>query len=149
MSKTSSFPSAQFFSQLRNRIAGEKELFRRLGIFDARFGLKILAGGSVGRVQLFMFEFEADALNDVHEVDPSSALANVDFVLEASYEDWCSMLEARRNPQDTMHSINTLTHWDNPMRVDASDPAGYDKLYRYQASIQLLFDLAAQVEANS
>jgi hypothetical protein len=33
------------------------------------------------------------------------------------------------------------------MRVIARDPTGHDKLFRFSESIQLVFDLAAGVEA--
>src|SRR5579883_1560370 len=47
---------------------------------------------------------------------------------------------------DTAHSINTLTHFGERLRVRYDDPNGHDKLYRFAESIQQFFDLAARID---
>ena len=72
----------------------------------------------------------------------------VDFTLEGDRDTWVEML---RNIQahgaaDVAHSINTLTHLGERMRVVYDDPDGHDKLYRFAESVQEFFDLAAKLD---
>ena len=47
---------------------------------------------------------------------------------------------------DAAHSLNTLTHFGEKIRVTYDDPDGHDKLYRFAESIQEFFDLAAGLD---
>jgi hypothetical protein len=47
---------------------------------------------------------------------------------------------------DAAHSINTLTHLGERMRVVYDDPDGHDKLYRFAESVQEFIDLAGKLE---
>jgi hypothetical protein len=58
---------------------------------------------------------------------------------------------ASRQPNgeiDAAHTINTLCHFDDPIRVRYRDPVGHDKLFRFQQSVQLVFNVAATVAAE-
>lgn len=141
------FPSEEFFARLGERIEAEADRFRRLGAFDVTFALHVLPGGPVDRARLFVLEFDLHSLRRAREIEAGRAPEGVDFVLEAPYAVWREMLLARADPAELGHSVNTLVHHDAPMRVEWADPAGHDKLFRYQESVQLVFDLAAAVEA--
>lgn len=73
-----------------------------------------------------------------------------DFFLEAPLAVWRETFTSldRAGRIDAAHSINTLTHRDTPIRVVSDDPAGHDERFRYQESIQLVFDLGASIEAG-
>ena len=51
-----------------------------------------------------------------------------------------------QNETDTAHSLNTLTHFGEQLRVRYDDPDGHDKLYRFAESIQEFFDLSARLD---
>src|SRR5579883_2889268 len=61
---------------------------------------------------------------------------------------WRDMLDTIHalGAADTAHSINTLTHFGERLRVRYDDPNGHDKLYRFAESIQQFFDLAARID---
>ena len=44
------------------------------------------------------------------------------------------------------HSLNTLTHLGDVMKVQYEDAEGHDKFYRYMATIQEFFDQARHLD---
>lgn len=147
---TPRFPATEFFLELARR-AGADARLRRLGAFDATFGVRVLPGGAVERPRLVVLGFETGEAVTVREAPPGDAPDDADFVIEAPYGIWREML-ASRGPDgaiDAAHTLNTLTHYDDPMRVDARDPLAQDKLFRFQESVQCVFDLAAALEAEA
>lgn len=142
MTTPRAFPSLPFFTAVADRIEKEREAFRRLGFADTTFGVRVTGGAT------FVLALDTYSCTSVREV-PAGAQApeGVDFVLEAPIEVWermLSSLDRSTGHVQAEHTINTLTHHDRPMSVAWSDPAGHDKLFRFQESIQLLFDLAAR-----
>jgi hypothetical protein len=140
------FPSEAFFRELRRLMGERAERFRALGYFDVTFGVHVTPdrpGEPDGR---FVLEFD---VFDCIRADAVAAFASdLDFVLEGRLAVWREMLEniAGRGAADAAHSINTLTHFGDALRVRYDDPDGHDKLYRFAESIQEFFNLAAQVD---
>src|SRR5579875_1031510 len=120
------FPSTAFFLALRDAMRSEQGRFQRLGFFDATLGVRVLPDGP-----------------GAPPVDHT-----VDFVLEGPLAAWRDMLDTIHalGAADTAHSINTLTHFGERLRVRYDDPNGHDKLYRFAESIQQFFDLAARID---
>ena len=60
------------------------------------------------------------------------------------YEDLNEMLESiqKHGGADANHTINTLSHVGDVMRIEYEDAEGHDRFYRYMASIQEFFDQA-------
>ncbi len=140
------FPSRAFFDALRARIEAERARFARLGLFDARFGVHVL-GDATHPERLVVLEFDAYACKSIREVAAQSPPPQLDFVLEAPYAVWREMLTSTDGEAvDGAHTINTLTHHGEPMRVVSVDPDGHDKLFRFQESVQLVFDVASAIE---
>ena len=140
------FPSTDFFTALKERMAASPDKFRRLGFIDTRFGVKI---GGNGAAKNYILEFEVFDLKDVREVEQID-LKSVDFVLQGDADVWREMIEniRRHGEADTGHDINTLTHLGERMKVVYDDPDGHDKLYRFMESIQEFFDLSGQIEVS-
>jgi hypothetical protein len=86
-------------------------------------------------------------LADVREVASLDG-EQTDFVLEGSLDAWREMLDniRRHGKADGDHSINTLTHFGEKIRVVYDDPDGHDKLYRFDESVQEFFDLVAKLD---
>ena len=145
---TERFPSQAFFGALKKRIEEESALFQKLGIFDVSFGVHVLPSDGAPE-RLVVLDFDTYACASAREV--ARAPETIDFVLEAPYGVWRAMLASldAKGAVDAGHTINTLTHHDDPMRVTWSDPVGHDKLFRFQESIQMVFDLAARVEGRA
>ncbi len=140
------FPSTAFFEALRDQMRAERDRFSRLGFFDTTFGVRILGDGRAdGRPTEFGLRFEVFDCVAVHEgldgLEP-------DFVLEGGLSAWREMLDTIHalGAADTAHSVNTLTHFGEGLRVRYDDPDGHDKLYRFAESVQEWLDLSARVD---
>ena len=139
-----SFPSLAFFEALREALRAARERFSRLGFFDTTFGVRVqgddgsaLFEGTIG--------FEVfDCVTVRQGLDETET----DFVLEGPLPAWREMLDTihRLGAADTAHSVNTLTHFGEALRVRYDDPDGHDKLYRFAESIQEYFDLSAGLD---
>ncbi len=138
--------STAYFGELKKLIQAEVRQFEQLGFFDTTFGVRVLPDRDSDE-QLHLLEFDTFSCNGIRQV-PNAALPDgVDFVLEAPLSVWREMLSSvgERGRIDAAHSINTLTHHDDPIRVASSDPLGHDKLFRFSESVQLVFDLAGRI----
>ena len=140
-----SFPSVEFFAALQSRMRDAAERFRRLGYFDTTFAVCVEDGAN----RRFVLAFEVFDCIDVRETEEPTSNA-VDFTLAGSLAAWREMLENIRThgQADAHHSINTLTHFGEKIRVVYDDPDGHDKLYRFVESIQEFFDLAAGLDID-
>jgi hypothetical protein len=141
-----SFPSTEYFTALKEKMAADQERFRRLGFIDTTFGVRV---GHNGKLRNFVLEFEVFELKDVREVDAIDP-KKVDFTIEGDAGVWREMIEniLRNGEADTSHDINTLAHFGERLKVVYDDPDGHDKLYRFMESIQKFFDLSSKVEVR-
>lgn len=134
------FPSIGFFQALEQRTREEKARFEKLGYCDTRFGVRI---GDA----LFSVEFDVYECTGVAEGgDP----AELDFVLSGEPQVWNEMVEAivKNRGADAAHTLNTLSHLGDVIKVEFVDPEGFDKFYRYMASIQEFFDQAHALDVE-
>ena len=139
------FPSLEFFAALQSRMREAADRFRRLGYFDTTFAVRVENGTE--RCFVLTFEvFDCVALREV----ASLAAGSVDFTLAGDLAAWREMLDNIRShgQADAAHTINTLTHFGERIRVVYDDPDGHDKLYRFVESIQEFFDLAAGLDVQ-
>jgi hypothetical protein len=139
------FPSLDFFRALQTRMQGARDRFKQLGYFDTTFGLRVRDCDA--QTRQFVVSFEVFDCTDVRAVEDLSREA-VDFILDGDLATWTEMLQniQQHGAADVAHSINTLTHTGERMRVVYDDPDGHDKLYRFAESVQTFFDLAATVD---
>jgi hypothetical protein len=138
------FPSVESFRALQTLMRGERERFKRLGYFDTTFGVRVL--DTTGPHE-FVLSFEVFDCTDVRTTRDLAA-EPVDFILEGDRDTWVEMLRniQQHGAADAAHSINTLTHLGERMRVVYDDPDGHDKLYRFAESVQEFVDLAGKLE---
>jgi hypothetical protein len=139
-----SFPSVAFFEALQREMRAERERFARLGFFDTIFGIRVLPDGA-GAPADFVLGFE---VFDCVRIAQGAGGAEIDFVLEGPLSAWREMFDSIHalGAADTAHSLNTLTHFGERLRVVYDDPDGHDKMYRFAESIQEFLDLAARVD---
>jgi hypothetical protein len=139
------FPSVEFFRALQSLMHDERERFRRLGYFDTIFGVRVVDPADARHEYVLGFEvFDCTHVRTVADLRAEA----VDFILEGNRDAWVEMLRniQEHGAADVEHSINTLTHRGESMRVVYDDPDGHDKLYRFAESVQEFFDLAAQLD---
>jgi len=134
------FPSVEFFQALQQRTKDEKARFEKLGYCDTTFGVRI------GK-DLFTIAFEVYECVHVHEGgDPE----RLDFVLTGPPAVWNEMIAAivKGKGADGLHTLNTLSHVGDVLRVESVDAEGNDKFYRYMASLQEFFDQAQHLDVK-
>jgi hypothetical protein len=138
------FPSLAFFEALQGEMRAERERFARLGFFDTTFGVRVLAEGGDPAAE-FVLTFE---VFDCVRVTEGAAGPDIDFVIEGPLAAWREMLDAIHalGAADTAHSLNTLTHFGERLRLRYDDPDGHDKAYRFAESIQEFLDLSARLD---
>ncbi|HTO07960.1 MAG TPA: hypothetical protein VMR86_12990 [Myxococcota bacterium] len=134
------FPSLEFFQALKQRTLDDKARFEKLGYCDTTFGVRI---GN----ELFAVAFEVYECTGVSRASDSRDL---DFVLEAPPELWREMVASiiANGGADPAHTLNTLSHVGDRMKLESNDAEGNDKFYRFQASLQEFFDQARNLEVT-
>jgi hypothetical protein len=137
------FPSVAWFEALGQRVAADKEGYRRLGYFDASVGIKIDANGSGAKG--YVVEFEGYGVKSVRSAtDP---VRGADFTIEGSLAAWSDMVRNIREhgEPDLDHTLNRLTMAGVPLKIVAEDQLKTDIFYRFNQSIQAFFNEAAGV----
>ncbi len=134
------FPSLEFFKALQQRAKDDADVFEKLGVCDTTFGIRV---GS----DLYRIEFE---VYECIGVDEASDATSLDFVLTAPVELWQEMFKSVRanGGADAAHTINSLTHVGDVMKVEYEDPEGHDRLYRFMATIQEFLDEAQHLDVE-
>jgi hypothetical protein len=132
------FPSLAFFQALQERTREQRAVFEKLGYCDTSFGVRV---GDA----LFSVEFEVYECTGVAE---GGDAAKLDFVLSGAAPVWNEMVESivKNDGADAAHTLNTLSHLGDVIRVEFVDPEGFDKFFRFMASIQEFFDQAAGLD---
>ena len=134
------FPSLDFFKALQKRTIDDKARFEKLGYCDTSFGVRI---GS----ELYAVSFEVYECTGVRATTDTSDL---DFVLEAPPALWREMVASivANKGADAAHTLNTLSHVGDRMKLVSSDAEGNDKFYRFMASLQEFFDQARNLDVE-
>jgi len=132
------FPSLEFFRALQQLTKQHHDVFEKLGYCDTRFGARV--GDMLYRITFEVYECV--------EVAEGGDPAQLDFVLSAPTALWNEMIESihRHGGAGIDHSLNTLTHLGEVMKVEYLDSEGHDRFYRYMATIQEFFDQARHLE---
>ena len=130
--------SLEFFEALKKRTVEGSATFEKLGYCDTHFGVRI---GDV----LYSIRFE---VYECLEVEEGGDPAKLDFVLAVPQPVWCEMIASIRTHggADAGHTLNTLSHLGDVIRVEYEDAEGHDHFYRYMASIQEFFDQAQHLD---
>ncbi len=134
------FPSLEFFQGLQQRTRDDKARFEKLGYCDTSFGVRI---GD----ELYSVDFEIYECTGVRK---GGDLAKLDFVLSAPRRIWDEMIASivRNKGAEAKHTLNTLSHVGDVMKVEYSNAEGHDKFYRFMASIQEFFDQAHHLDVK-
>jgi hypothetical protein len=134
------FPSLEFFEALKQRTLEDAAIFEKLGYCDTRFGVKV-------DDELYALTFE---VYECVRVERGGDPEKLDFVLAAPRAVWCEMVESivKNKGADAGHTLNTLSHIGDVVRVEYTDAEGHDRFYRFMASIQEFFDQARHLDVS-
>ena len=134
------FPSLEWFQTIQQLVNDDPE-FRRLGSVDARVGIK---AGS----EIFVLQFRAFRCETVRTGNDDDLL-EVDFYIELADDQWQEMLEniKQHGGADHSHTLNSLDLTTGGIANNATgDQYQIDLFFRYNESLQYLFDLSAQLD---
>ena len=141
-----SFPSLAFFEALRQRTLDDAAVFEKLGYCDTSFGVRI--GDELYSIHFEVYECTKVAAEPSGSTGQGGDASQLDFVLAAPRALWCEMIESivKNRGADATHTLNTLSHLGDRLKVEYADAEGHDKFYRFMASIQEFFDQARDVD---
>ncbi|MGH7988303.1 MAG: hypothetical protein ACREQX_18705 [Candidatus Binataceae bacterium] len=139
------FPQPDWFLALGRLMEAEGERFRRLGYAEVRFAVGVMSdeGETFERatgVEIAGYQLaRAVALDDVAGFDP-------DFVICARRAIWQRMIDeiARNGRPEPRHTLNSLALMGDELWLESSDQLREDKFYRFNQTLQELFNLVAQ-----
>jgi len=137
------FPSAEWVDALAAEASADSEEIARLGFSNIRLVLRVNATPDGDRCLGLVFE--GYDIESAGEVDPGSW--QHDCVLEGPISAWTDMLSniAAHGHADLAHTLNALTLAEFPMRITSPDPMGRDLFFRYNETLQAVFDRAGRI----
>jgi hypothetical protein len=154
------FPDPQWFLALGGLMAARGELFHRIGYVETRFVVRVLhdedAGGQRKSTEQDTEQntgvaMEGYALTDAVALAPGeTASFDPDFAVCARRAVWRRMLDeiARNGRPELRHTLNSLALIGDELWLESADQLREDKFYRFNQSLQELFNLAAQLPAD-
>ncbi len=139
-------PEPQWFLALGRLMEAEGELFRRIGYAEVRFAVRVLSDDgsrteAITGIEINGYELSrALTLNDATEFDR-------DFVICGPRAVWQRMLdEIERNGQPELrHTLSSLALIGEELWLESADQLREDKFYRFNQTLQELFNLAARL----
>jgi hypothetical protein len=142
------FPSKEFFEELRARANANSNLFKRLGTADMTLVVKIDYGDSSDCFEITFSGYRCAGVRHLASVADAPTGA---IILSGPYSGWCEMIEniIANGHADLEHTLNTLTLFDTPLRIDAENQLDADLFYRYQQNLQEYFDGAGRHEVGA
>lgn len=140
------FPSAEWIDQVAAEASADADEIAKLGFCNLRLALAVNAspeGDSNLGLVLDGYEIRSEGAVDPDTWQP-------DCTLEGPIGAWVDMLSniAANGRADLGHTLNALTLAEFPMRVTAADPMGRDLFFRYNETLQEVFDRTARVDTE-
>jgi hypothetical protein len=143
---TAAFPSPEWFLALGRLMETEGELFRHLGYAEVRFAVRVLADEGDNVECATGVEIDGYQLGRAVALDNAAAF-DADFVICARRAVWQRVLAeiARDGHPELRHTLNSLALVGDELWLESSDQLREDKFYRFNQTLQELFNLAAKL----
>ena len=140
------FPDPRWFDALGRLMEAEGDRFLRLGFAEVRFCIRVLDGGSALPEAVTGIEIEgyrisrALPVEDITQFDP-------DFTIAGPRAVWQRLLAeiARDGHPEFRRTLNSLVLIGDELWLESSDQLREDKFYRYNQTLQELFNLASHL----
>ncbi len=151
------FPDPQWFLALGGLMAARGELFQRIGYVETRFVVRVLPDEDGGgqqpntdqtKEQNTGVAMQGYALTEAAALTPTEAVSfDPDFVICARRAVWRRMLDeiARTGRPELRHTLNSLALIGDELWLESADQLREDQVYRFNQSLQELFNLVAQL----
>jgi hypothetical protein len=141
-----SFPDPQWFIALGRLMEAEGELFRRIGYAELRFVIRVLSDDGSHTEALTALEINGYELSRAVTLDDAAGFDS-GFVVCAPGSIWQRMLAeikqaGRPGPR---HTLSSLVLIGDEMWLESIDQLREDKFYRFNQTLQELFNLAAKL----
>ena len=138
------FPTPEWFLTLGRMMAAEGEIFRRLGYAEVRFVVRVLDDS--GKVEAATaLEIDGYTLTSAFPLDGKPF--DADFAICAPRAMWNQMLDeiAREGRASLRHTLSSLALVGEELWLESDDQLREDKFYRFNQTLQELFNLSARM----
>jgi hypothetical protein len=135
------FPPPGFFEAMAQAVEAEPDRFRHLGTASLR--LCVLVEHPEGPPSAYGLVLDGNDVLPTGQVTPAAFEPEV--TVRGPEEVWATMVAdaAAHGAASGSQTLNALTLAGFPLAVEAGDPLGRDKFFRYAQTLQELFDAAA------
>jgi hypothetical protein len=143
-----SFPAPQWFLALGHLMETEGELFRRLGYAEVRFAIRVLSDDGLRTETVTGLEISGYELTTAVSLDDTAGF-DPDFLICAPRQIWERMLAEimQAGRPEPRHTLSSLALMGDEMWLESPDQLREDKFYRFNQTLQELFNLAAKLRA--
>ena len=140
------FPSDAWFGRLAAAAYDDPETFARLGFAELRLAVEVVGDGRARRFGIVLDGYDVEYAGELTDELEFAPEATITGPIDA----WREMVENidAHGGADNEHTLNRLTMAGVPLTVEAVDPMGRDKFYRYAETLQTLFDGTARRSAR-
>ena len=140
------FPSDGWFGRLAAAAYDDPETFARLGFAELRLAVEVVGDESTRRFGVVLDGYDVEYAGELTDELEFAPEATITGPIDA----WREMVENidAHGGADNEHTLNRLTMAGVPLTVEAVDPMGRDKFYRYAETLQTLFDGTARRSAR-
>jgi hypothetical protein len=141
-----SFPDPEWFVALGRLMEAEGELFRRIGYAELRFAIRVLSDDGSQTEALTGVEINGYELSRAVTLDDATGF-DPDFLVCARRPIWQRMLAeiTQSGRPEPRHTLNSLALIGEEMWLESVDQLREDKFYRFNQTLQELFNLAAKL----
>jgi hypothetical protein len=141
------FPSDEFFQALADRMNSQEAKYKKIGWVDLRLGVRVLPDDTFREEKLYGLVFDTYTCEQAREIAAPTEV-EAECVVEGPYWAWKEMFEniATHGKADATHTFNYLTLTEWPLKLTGEDQLGIDKVFRYNFSLQLFWEEAAELD---
>jgi hypothetical protein len=146
------FPQPEWFLALGRLMKSEGELFHRLGFAEVRFGIRVLSDDEDQRtVTMTGVEINGYDVSNVVALEQDAVSFDPDFVICAKGEIWNRMLDEiqRTGHPELRRTLSSLALVGEELWLESDDQLREDKFYRYNQTLQEMFNLASRLSAGA
>lgn len=140
------FPDPEWFLALARLMEGQGEVFRRLGYAEVRFAIRIMDENGEHTQALTGLEINGYSLTRAVSLNETAAF-DPDFVICGRASVWRGLLDTiRREGRPQLHqTLNALALMGEELWLESDDQLREDKFYRFNQTLQELFNLSAKL----
>jgi hypothetical protein len=143
------FPSEAFFQALAERMNGDEPKYKKVGWVDLRLAVRVLPDDAFREEKVYGLVFDTYSCEEARQIGAPEEI-EAECVVEGPYWAWKEMFQniSENGKADTKHTFNYLTLTEWPLKLTGEDQLGIDKVFRFNFSLQLFWEEAAELEIS-